>query len=1437
MSHFSIDENFVRHRAAWCSRANSPGSGYFLGAGGSIMDECRGTERTLPKRPTAHPLFHSEDGAPVMNSDSSVVPNDSQHREVEQLLRAAQAGDAEPVGRLLALYRNYLLVLATTQFDRRLRRRVSPSDLVQDALLAAHRDFRQFNGQGERQFLAWLRQILINCLHRAVETHLKTKMRDMRCEISLDQVTAALDRSAVHLGDVLAATASSPSELLHAQERAVEIANQLARLRPRYREIIIMRNLQGLSFEEIAARLDRNPARCECCGCGPWTDSSRQRRQDPEMFDSRQVRSEPAASAEPSTLAGLSREQQLRLTEILDEYLRALEGGVPPAAEQVLAAHPDLAPALAPYLESLVGLHDVTAAFGGPAAEAAPPSDDGDEKRLGDFVLLEEIGRGGMGVVYEARQVSLSRRVALKVLPFASVLDARQIARFKNEAQAAAQLQHPNIVPVYAVGVERGVHYYAMQFIDGQPLDRAIAQLRSLEQLDAPARAETASMDAGGSRHEDRWTVRPHESFLSTAWSPRRQYFDVVMRLGIQVAEALHAAHSLGVVHRDIKPSNLLLDGSGKLWITDFGLARCQTDLSLTRTGDVVGTRQYMSPEQALGQAALVDQRTDVYSLGATLYELLTLRPAFEAEDGAALLRRIDREQSARIRSLQPLVPVDLETVVNKAMARERDERYLTAQDLADDLRRLLDGRPPLARRPTLLDRCGKLARRHRRAVVLGMAGAAVALVALSTALVLIQQAKRRAEHDYARAESYLRQAQDTVDLFGARFADRLGHVPGAEQVRREVLQETLAYYQRFVKQAGGNPDLRADLATTYGKIGSLNDQMGLSDEAIAAHQEAIGLLRELADAQPQVVEYRSQLAVAKNNLALALSHAGRSDEGRQALLDAISLQQQLVGEQPQVTRHRVELALSHNNLGAQLRDAGKVEQARAAFREAVRQGQRAVAAQPDDVAASRNLAAAYNNLAALNRGQDQDASVALYRQAADLQRQAVKTNPTELKYRSELATTLNNLGAAQARGNQLAAAVATYRDAIELQKDVLRIVPLDRTFRHDLAVTYNNLGLTHARLAEPESAQRCFRNALGFQEQLVAERPRDAELQSGLGGMHNNLGIVLEGWGRLEEAADSFAKAIEHQRVAMQSAPAIEQYRSYLGKHYSNHGRTLRALGRVDAAVQTALARKELWPQDPERLLSVAEELARAGTLQHAGPLANADRSAIRYVGDRHAEGSHGRGVGFASLEPERRLCRHQESSGFRRAGSWSCDQGVTSCKPHERPATGGRPASRGARWRSNPWQRALCCRPVGSVTCICRTACRTGHAGVDRARAIRNTGKARRLRADTRGLCRSGHSRRVVKSRSWRLMGSDCSAAECGLGLDGSAAAVVRFLGLLRSVARRACRRGQYVWHQLRAGAEHGADDHHRHSVGPDGRTHDLCCQRRAASTQSRA
>jgi RNA polymerase sigma-70 factor (ECF subfamily) len=192
-------------------------------------------------------------------SSQITVAGSSEQRRAPRLLECARAGSVESVGQLLELYRNYLLVLATTQFDRRLRRRLSPSDVVQETMLAAHRDFGQFKGQSEPQFLAWLRQILIHCLHGVIETHLKAKMRDVRREISIENLAGALDRSTARLSELLVDKAPSPGAPMRQRESAVEFANRLAALRPQYREIIIMRNLRGLSFGEIAERMQRNP--------------------------------------------------------------------------------------------------------------------------------------------------------------------------------------------------------------------------------------------------------------------------------------------------------------------------------------------------------------------------------------------------------------------------------------------------------------------------------------------------------------------------------------------------------------------------------------------------------------------------------------------------------------------------------------------------------------------------------------------------------------------------------------------------------------------------------------------------------------------------------------------------------------------------------------------------------------------------------------------------------------------------------------------------------------------------------------------------------------------------------------------------------------------------------------------------------------------------
>ncbi len=431
----------------------------------------------------------------------------------------------------------------------------------------------------------------------------------------------------------------------------------------------------------------------------------------------------------------------------MDEYFEAMEQGRAMDRELLISRHPDLAEPLGEYLQSLDLLQDAAAGFRAqPESIGANDTSSGKRKLIGDFEIVREVGRGGMGVVYEARQVSLSRRVALKMLPFAALLDSKQIARFRNEAQAAAQLHHPNIVPVHFVGADQGVHYYAMQFIDGRPLDAVLVDLRCSPFPDALAstadttselnrRAQPAQPNSTNSTNSarsldelaDGELVSPHSSAptrtedgsqtssLASQYSnSKSRYFRTVARLVAQAAEALHFAHEQGIVHRDVKPSNLLLDEDGKLWVADFGLARFRPDENLTQSGEFLGTIRYMSPEQSRGDSHLIDHRTDIYSLGVTLYEMLALNHPVRAQQPAAILRQLEGENPYRLRTWNQKIPVDLENIVHKAMSKSPAERYSTAQGFADDLQRFLKGEPTVAKRPTVARRAAKWIRRHQ---------------------------------------------------------------------------------------------------------------------------------------------------------------------------------------------------------------------------------------------------------------------------------------------------------------------------------------------------------------------------------------------------------------------------------------------------------------------------------------------------------------------------------------------------------------------------------------------------------------------------------------------------------------------------------------------------------------------------------------------------
>ena len=466
--------------------------------------------------------------------------------------------------------------------------------------------------------------------------------------------------------------------------------------------------------------------------------------------------------------------------ELAYEFAERCRRGERPSLTEYAEKHPELAADIRDLFPALMVVEEFASAAGSGADAARSSVGWQAPRQLGEYRILREVGRGGMGVVYEAVQESLGRHVALKVLPGSSLSSRERVDRFRREALTAARLHHTNIVPVFGVGDHEGIHYFAMQFILGQGLDEVLQEVRRLrgQSENIPAATTEARRYLAASAAEGLVTGHfavqvpagelPVASALRTEGNavgpqsgpysrsampsgagvaspaiasssthsgipseitslPGSRYYRSVAEIGVQVAEALHYAHLQGVLHRDVKPSNLLLDTAGRVWVTDFGLAKADDSDDLTRTGELLGTLRYMSPERLQGKALA---QSDIYGLGVTLYELLTLRPAFDETHRARLIERVTHEEPSRPRRLDPHIPRDLETVVLKAIAKEPAHRYPSAGEMAADLKRFTDDRPIHARRASFVERLWRWSRRNPL-----LASMAAALVVVVTAL------------------------------------------------------------------------------------------------------------------------------------------------------------------------------------------------------------------------------------------------------------------------------------------------------------------------------------------------------------------------------------------------------------------------------------------------------------------------------------------------------------------------------------------------------------------------------------------------------------------------------------------------------------------------------------------------------------------------------
>ncbi len=491
-------------------------------------------------------------------------------------------------------------------------------------------------------------------------------------------------------------------------------------------------------------------------------------------------------------------DRETRLAQLAEQYFARVRAGESVSVDDYATRHPDLADEIRELFPSLELLESSES-----TRPPVPASLAG--TMLGEYRLLREIGRGGMGVVYEAEQESLGRRVALKVLPGHCSLDPRFRERFQLEAQAAARLHHPGIVPVFGVGEADGVPYFAMQFIDGHGLDVVIDEarrwfgsdhdtgeetpgvLRSLAGLDSPGPIDAgdttpesdADAESGPAREPEDAPGPPDGAGRRS----RSTHFRRVARMGLQTAEALAYAHGQGTLHRDIKPSNLLLDSGGKVWIADFGLCKADGSENLTQAGDLVGTLRYMAPERFSGQSTI---RSDVYSLGTSLYELAVLRPAFTGSDRAAVVRSIIETDPPRPSRIDRSIPSDLEAIILKATCKEPEGRYASADDLAADLRAFLEDRPVTARAPTMAHLVWLAVRRNR--AIAATVAVAVLLLVCATAFYVVTL--RESREEAVRESLEARRQSVLANLSAAESALRIGDCDSARRWLARVPEE-----------------------------------------------------------------------------------------------------------------------------------------------------------------------------------------------------------------------------------------------------------------------------------------------------------------------------------------------------------------------------------------------------------------------------------------------------------------------------------------------------------------------------------------------------------------------------------------------------------------------------------------------------------------------
>eukprot|EP00913_Durusdinium_trenchii_P013373 g12554.t1 len=865
-------------------------------------------------------------------------------------------------------------------------------------------------------------------------------------------------------------------------------------------------------------------------------------------------------------------------------------------------------------------------AQGGRTSETTSNAADG--TAFGDYVLLEEIAAGGMGVVYRARQNKLNRVVALKMIKSAQFADDGEVRRFYSEAEAAAALDHPNIVPVYEVGEQQGLHFFSMAFVEG-------CSLRQKVKKDGPLPPDEAA------------------------------------RLIFTVADAVQFGHESGIVHRDIKPHNILLDTTGVPRITDFGLAK-HGDSEMTVAGQVMGTPSYMPPEQARGQPDLVGPGSDVYSLGASLYFLLTGRPPFQSATHAETIRQVIDTEALSPRLLNPAIPRDLETMCLKCLEKEPAQRYESARQLADELERFLDGRPILARPIGRAARFWRwCVRNPALSIVSGLTFFTLIVASVVSTLFAFRaiEGEERASQESTRAGLALRKEREARQKLAVSLKEteaKIDHYvetvmsadllnePRFKPLLKKLLNDALVHYQAFVRVHENDQDAEtlARISMSLVRIGYISEKSGSIDVAIVAYKKAMEFQKRILHQDSQNTELRYQLASSHHNSGLLLLKTGKHDEASASFEETISISRKLVDENAHAAKFRLLLANGYIGIGTVDREIGRIipamqsfqrgnnllrqlnqehpdsveyagglaksysiigalhiksgdlEDADLAFVEALRIHEKMACEAPEDAHIQSDLANVYNNIAlAFNDAGIKDEALRAYHQATGITQRLVSLQPTVTAHQVHLTRGYNNIAATHLESGQLTEALSYFLKALRLQSRLASQYPQMIGFQADLASSYTNMGSLFRKLRRLDDAVDSYRRSKQLFEQLVRENPDLAEFQSALAGCHYNLGKLMAENGQLEDAKREYAIALKSEERAVRQNSAAPEYRYKLARTHYNLGNIYRSAGSKQDSLREyrkALKLQERLVKENPAVVVYRESLAR--TLNNTG-------------------------------------------------------------------------------------------------------------------------------------------------------------------------------------------------------------------------------------------